>query len=125
MKQSSEVVWVLLALAVASSNAGAQHTRTDATAVVMNGSDMAAMAAHMVMTPSRSATAADSTRANEVVNDLRSAISKYRRPNRRSRRIPDVRSTAQEPARLSLHKESLGAGESVHFQCGAPDITTI
>ena len=78
MKRSSEVLGVLLGLAGASANAGAQHTHTDATAVVMSGSDVAAMAAHMVMTPSRRATAADSTRANEVANDLRSAISKYR-----------------------------------------------
>jgi len=78
MKKSSEVLGVLLGLAVASANAGAQHTHTDATAVVMNGSDVAAMAAHMVLTPLRRATAADSNRANEVVKDLRSAISKYR-----------------------------------------------
>ena len=126
MKRSSEVLGVLLGLAVASANAGAQHTHTDATAVVMNGSDVAAMAAHMVMTPSRRATAADSTRANEVANDLRSAISKYR----------DVKIAEADGFRMfapqlknqrvyHFTKNLLGAGESVHVQCGAPDIATI
>ncbi len=78
MNRSSKALSALLALAVASTNASAQHSHTDATAAVMSANDMSAMAAHMTMTPRRRATAADSTRATEVVNDLRSAISKYR-----------------------------------------------
>lgn len=58
----------------------AQHAHTDATAV-MSTTDMIAMTAHLAMTPRRSATAADSIRANQVVADLRSAISKYRDVN--------------------------------------------
>jgi hypothetical protein len=78
MNRSSKVLSAFLALVFASTNASAQHSHTDATAAVMSANDMSAMAAHMAMTPGRRAIAADSSRANEVVGDLRSAISKYR-----------------------------------------------
>ena len=68
----------MLALAAASSAAGAQHSHTDATAAVMNRHDMSAMAAHMAMTPRRTPTVADYARADTVAAELRSAIAKYR-----------------------------------------------
>ena len=69
---------MVVLLSVASSQLSAQHAHTDVSAAVMSSNDMAAMAAHMTLTPRRKATAADSIRANEVVGELRSAISKYR-----------------------------------------------
>ncbi len=45
----------------------------------MSGVDMAAMAAHMEVTPHRLASSADSARAQTVAGELRSAIAKYRR----------------------------------------------
>jgi hypothetical protein len=50
----------------------AQHTHE------MTAADMKAMAAHMVMTSKRSPSIADSTRAAQLVKELRSSISRYR-----------------------------------------------
>lgn len=44
----------------------------------MSAADIAAMSAHMEVTPGRPANPADSARAARIVNDLRSAIGKYR-----------------------------------------------
>lgn len=78
MKRSSKALSALISLAVVSTNAGAQHSHTGATAAVMNGNDVSAMAAHMAMTPRRTPTVADYARADVVVAELRSAIAKYR-----------------------------------------------
>ena len=77
MNSSSKAFSALFVFAVASTSAGAQHAHTDAAAVISDH-DMMAMAAHMEMTPRRKATAVDSVRANEIVGNLRSAISRYR-----------------------------------------------
>jgi len=78
MNSSSKALSGLLALMVAATNVGAQRSRPDATAAVMNGNDVSAMAAHMAMTPRRTPTVADYARADVVVAELRSAIAKYR-----------------------------------------------
>ncbi len=67
----------VLFLVAATTKASAQHSHSDTTPV-MSAVDMSAMAAHMETTPTRKANAGDSLRANEVVNDLRVAIAKYR-----------------------------------------------
>ena len=77
MKTFSKTLSALISLAVASS-AGAQRSRPDATAAVMNGNDISAMAAHLAMTPRRTPTIADYGRADAVAAELRSAIAKYR-----------------------------------------------
>ena len=64
--------------AVATPASSAQHSHSDAAAVVISDADISAMAVHMELAPRRKATAADSIRANEIVTDLRSAIVKYR-----------------------------------------------
>jgi len=73
--RSTSVVALLLVAATA--RASAQHSHSDS-APVMSAVDMSAMAAHMVTTPTRKVTTADSLRANNIVNDLRVAIAKYR-----------------------------------------------
>jgi len=78
MNRSSEALAVLVVLVVASTSASAQRSHTDATAAVMNRTDMSAMAAHMAMTPRRTPTVADYARADAVAAELRSAIAKYR-----------------------------------------------
>jgi hypothetical protein len=78
MNRSSKAVSALISLAMVSTNAGAQHSHADATAAVLSGNDMSAMAAHMAMTPRRTPTVVDYARADAVAAELRSAISKYR-----------------------------------------------
>ena len=56
----------------------AQHSHGNATSVVMSDRDMAAMSAHMEVTPHSSPTTTDSARASRIVDDLRTAIAKYR-----------------------------------------------
>jgi len=72
----STLVAVVLLLAT-TPKASAQHSHSDSSPV-MSAVDMSAMAAHMETTPTRKATTADSLRANDIVNDLRVAIAKYR-----------------------------------------------
>ena len=67
----------VLLLVAATARASAQHSHSDS-APVMSAVDMSAMAAHMKTTPTRKATTGDSIRANEIANDLRVAIDKYR-----------------------------------------------
>ncbi len=66
-------------ITVADSSA-AQHTHADMPSgrAVMSDGDGRAMAAHMMMTPLRPATAADSIRAADIASQLRAAIDKYR-----------------------------------------------
>jgi hypothetical protein len=72
------VIAAAFLLAVATPAASAQHSHSDVAAVVISDADISAMVAHMETTPRRKATAADSSRANEIVSDLRLAIAKYR-----------------------------------------------
>src|SRR6266478_9804186 len=72
----STSVTALLLVAV-TARTSAQHSHSDLTPV-MSAVDMSAMAAHMETTPTRRVTTADSLRANEIVNDLRMAIARYR-----------------------------------------------
>jgi hypothetical protein len=67
----------MMLLVAATTRASAQHSHS-VSAPVVSAVDMSAMAAHMETTPPRKATTADSLRANEIVNDLRVAIAKYR-----------------------------------------------
>ena len=69
-------IGVTVAVALASGQpALAQH---DHTAAQDKGASSAAMAAHMEMTPVRSANPVDSSRAALIANELRVAISRYR-----------------------------------------------
>ena len=63
----------ILLLALVPSVAVAQHDHSS-----MSAADVKAMAAHMEMTPVRSANRADSLRAAKLVTELRSGIAKYR-----------------------------------------------
>jgi len=67
----------VLLLVAATARVSGQHSHSDS-APVMSAVDMSAMAAHMETTPTRKVTTADSLRANEIANDLRVAIAKYR-----------------------------------------------
>jgi len=63
--------------------ATAQHTHANAPAGgPVSDADSRAIAAHMMMTPLRPATAADSGRAAAIAADLRAAIDKYRNVKR-------------------------------------------
>ncbi|HVF40862.1 MAG TPA: hypothetical protein VM939_13260 [Gemmatimonadaceae bacterium] len=94
----SHILSLVLAITLACRPVDAQHAHandTSATATppevsdaevvaadlvmgAMSASDMKAMAAHIEMTPQRAPNRADSTRAAELVKQLRGAISKYR-----------------------------------------------
>src|SRR5215210_4135337 len=62
----------------------AQHTHADMPpgSAVMSEVDARAMAAHMLMTPLRAATTADSASAVAIATELRAAIQKYRNVKR-------------------------------------------
>lgn len=58
--------------------AGAQHSHSEANGGSTDSADARAMAAHIEMTPRRTASRPDSSRAAALVVQLRSAIDKYR-----------------------------------------------
>lgn len=76
----SRLVLTSFLLIAAAGSAAAQHTHADmpSASAVMSDADSRAMTAHMMMTPLRPATAADSARATGIAAELRLAIDKYR-----------------------------------------------
>lgn len=76
----SRFVFTSFLLITVTGSATAQHTHADvpASGAVMSEADSRAMAAHMMMTPLRPVTAADSIRAADIASQLRAAIDKYR-----------------------------------------------
>jgi hypothetical protein len=65
-------------VALFSSTAQAQHNHNGSSVAGMSDADKAAMAAHMITTPMRAPTAAESARAERIASELKAAIVKYR-----------------------------------------------
>jgi hypothetical protein len=79
----SRLFFTSFLLTTVAGSATAQHTHADVPAGgLMSEADGRAMAAHMMMTPFRAATTADSARAAAIAAELRAAIEKYRNVKR-------------------------------------------
>jgi hypothetical protein len=66
------------ALALFAPVAEAQHNHSGSAVAIMSEADKAAMAAHMITTPTRAPTRAELTRAAQVAAQLKAAIVRYR-----------------------------------------------